>query len=209
MSKSLAKNRFKSILDRAFDRLFDIYLIKCFLSDPSLKNVNLAGFKAFRYDDPNFDKCLQAYQESKGENHFTETSTIKDLDDAITGWYSNNSKLTPEFKNEFKENKLISESDFIKFYAEDEVDRSCAYCKVKESEISSLIDSKKIHTKRLATRGRFVEVDRIKPNEGYVKGNLALSCYWCNNAKTDEFNAEEFKPIGEAIGKVLRSKMKK
>ncbi|WP_375577663.1 hypothetical protein ABWH96_11430 [Marivirga tractuosa] len=206
MSKSLAKNRFKSILDRAFDRFFDIYLIKCFLSDPSLQNVNLSSFKAFEYDDSDFDSCLRAYQESKGENIFTETATIEDLDNAITEWYTQYSKLIPEFKNEFKEKKLISESDFIKFYKEDEVDRYCEYCKITESEISSLIDSKKIHTKRLATRGRFMEVDRIKPNEGYVKGNLAHSCYWCNNAKTDEFNAEEFKPIGEAIGKVLRAR---
>jgi 5-methylcytosine-specific restriction endonuclease McrA len=206
MSNSLAKNRFKSILDRAFERFFDIYLIKCFLSDPSLQNVNLPSFKAFRYDDPNFDKCLQAYQESKGENIFTETATIKDLDDAITGWYSNNSKLISEFKNEFKENKLISESDFIKFYKDDKVDRYCDYCKIKESEIDFLIKENKIFTKRLATRGKFMEVDRIKPNEAYVEGNLALSCYWCNNAKTDEFTAEEFKPIGLAIGKVLRAR---
>lgn len=181
MSNSLAKNRFKSILDRAFDRFFDIYLIKCFLSDPSLQNVNLPGFKAFKYDDPDFDRCLRAYQKSKGENIFTETVTIK-------------------------ENKLISESDFIKFYKDDKVVRSCEYCKITESEIESLIKSDKIFTKRLATRGRFMEVDRIKPNEGYVIGNLALSCYWCNNAKTDEFNAEEFKPIGKAIGKVLRAR---
>jgi hypothetical protein len=35
-----------------------------------------------------------------------------------------------------------------------------------------------------------------------------MSCYWCNNAKTDEFDDIEFKPIGELIGKTLRKRLK-
>jgi hypothetical protein len=34
-----------------------------------------------------------------------------------------------------------------------------------------------------------------------------MACYWCNNAKTDEFTAEEFKPIGEAIGAALMARI--
>lgn len=29
-----------------------------------------------------------------------------------------------------------------------------------------------------------------------------MACYWCNNAKTDEFTAEEFKEIGKEIRKI-------
>ena len=34
-----------------------------------------------------------------------------------------------------------------------------------------------------------------------------IVCYWCNNDKTDEFDAEEFKPIGLEIGKALKARL--
>jgi agmatine deiminase len=34
--------------------------------------------------------------------------------------------------------------------------------------------------------------------------NLELSCYWCNNAKSDELRSDEFKSIGREIGKIMR-----
>ena len=52
-----------------------------------------------------------------------------------------------------------------------------------------------------------MEVVRIELNKGYEEGNLVLSCYWCNNAKTDEFTATEFKPIGELIGQTLKARL--
>jgi hypothetical protein len=42
---------------------------------------------------------------------------------------------------------------------------------------------------------------------GYTTGNLALCCYWCNNAKSDEFSAEEFQPVAEALGQVWRQRL--
>jgi len=36
-----------------------------------------------------------------------------------------------------------------------------------------------------------------------------MACYWCNNAKTDEFDGDEFKEIGEAIKKVWKKRLKK
>ena len=38
----------------------------------------------------------------------------------------------------------------------------------------------------------------------YNKDNCVLACYWCNNAKTDAFTADEFKPIGKEIGKTIQ-----
>ena len=63
-----------------------------------------------------------------------------------------------------------------------------------------------VKTKRSGTRGRSLELERVRPNEDY--GNLELACYWCNNAKSDEFNEMEFKPIGIEIGKALRARLK-
>ena len=38
-----------------------------------------------------------------------------------------------------------------------------------------------------------MEIDRIDPSGDYSKENIVLCCYWCNNAKTDEFSYFEFK----------------
>ncbi|MDR0560263.1 MAG: hypothetical protein LBG92_08825 [Prevotellaceae bacterium] len=37
----------------------------------------------------------------------------------------------------------------------------------------------------------------------YNSENCVLACAWCNNAKTDAFTEEEFKPIGKMIGKQI------
>ena len=35
-----------------------------------------------------------------------------------------------------------------------------------------------------------------------------MACYWCNNAKTDEFSPEEFKPIAEGIRKAWNERLR-
>lgn len=98
-------------------------------------------------------------------------------------------------------------SPFKIFYGEDNYDRECYFCKIKESEIQTLYMAGQLLTKRLGTRGFKMEVDQRNPNNGYVEGNIALCCYWCNNAKTDEFSEEEFTPVGRMIGNILRNRL--
>ena len=89
--------------------------------------------------------------------------------------------------------------EFEKWYGDDSKDRQCEYCLIKESEIKDLINQAKIYTKRLTTRGRTMEVDRKDPKGHYQINNLVMSCYWCNNAKTDEFSyAETIQKKGKA-----------
>lgn len=80
----------------------------------------------------------------------------------------------------------------------------CYYCEITIDEIIELINKRKIFKKN--ERGWKMEIDRKEPNQEYSDENCVSACYWCNNAKTDEFTAEEFKPIGLAMGKVLRSR---
>jgi 5-methylcytosine-specific restriction endonuclease McrA len=87
--------------------------------------------------------------------------------------------------------------------------RKCTYCGINENELNHLIDSKLVDTKRLPTRGRTLELDRMQPNLSYEdKENLHLCCYWCNNAKTDTFTHQEFLEIGKAISAVWKKRMK-
>jgi 5-methylcytosine-specific restriction endonuclease McrA len=83
----------------------------------------------------------------------------------------------------------------------------CYYCEITLDEICELIKNKKIYKKN--ERGWKMEIDRKDPNQEYSDANCVPSCYWCNNAKTDEFNEQEFKLIGLAIGETLRARLKK
>ena len=58
----------------------------------------------------------------------------------------------------------------------------------------------KIYKKSL--RGWNLEVERKDSNREYSPSNCKMACYWCNNAKTDEFTYEEFKLVGKEIRKV-------
>jgi hypothetical protein len=88
--------------------------------------------------------------------------------------------------------------------------RKCIYCNFTEKEIQELLDAKKIYTKRIATRGRTLEIERLLPNQPYDDlNNLVYCCYWCNNAKTDEFTAEEFQLIGQVLKIIWSNRLKK
>lgn len=99
------------------------------------------------------------------------------------------------FKSQFtdKKFKALSEAE------------ECYYCSITLSDILKLIENRKIQKKN--ERGWKMEIDRKDPNQEYSDDNCVAACYWCNNAKTDEFNAEEFKPVGEVIGKALKSRL--
>ena len=101
----------------------------------------------------------------------------------------------------------LKKEEFIKWYGDDSKDRQCEYCLIKESEIKTLINQGKIYTKRLTTRGRTMEVDRKDPKGHYEINNLIMSCYWCNNAKTDEFSYEEFRKMSCRTNDIWRARL--
>ncbi len=105
-----------------------------------------------------------------------------------------------------KKCKTASFIDFKVWFEASE--RKCHYCEITEIEIAELIEKDLITTKRLITRGRKLEIERLLPNETYDKlSNLVFCCYWCNNAKTDEFTREEFIPLGHAIRDVWSKRL--
>ena len=205
MNKKEIVIKFSSIRDRAFKKYMDWFLVHQFTIDNTLKIASLETFEGFDYNNDNYGICLKIYQASS-DNSIVDGIRIKELDKALKEWYA--SSNLKEFKEYFVGHRLIDMEDFITFYSKDEKSQECGYCHTTKKELDELIRVEKIFTRRLSTRGRSLEVDQIHPGKGYVKGNLILSCYWCNNAKTDEFSAEEFKPIGLEIGKSLRKRLK-
>ena len=84
--------------------------------------------------------------------------------------------------------------------------KECEYCHITLKEINELMDKKKLFKKHI-TRGWSLEIDRKAANLEYTKDNCVICCYWCNNAKTDEFSYDEFKKVGVEIEKIWRERL--
>lgn len=109
-------------------------------------------------------------------------------------------ELEKEYINTFS--RIFPESDFDKLLSKNE----CHYCKITIEEIEKLGDNKLLYKKNL--RGWNFEIDRLNSNFEYTPHNCVMSCYWCNNAKTDEFSETEFLKIGASIRKVWEERLK-
>lgn len=106
-----------------------------------------------------------------------------------------------------KELKLIDFNSFKEWYLNQGA--CCVYCGLK-SEQSIVLYNKYPESTRGGKRGKKLELDRKNPliTDYSNLENLALCCYWCNNAKTNYFTFEEFKKIGKAIKIVQKIKIK-
>lgn len=113
------------------------------------------------------------------------------------------SKLRIVWKNKF-DSVITPFEKFQKWYSNSI--KECFYCSITQEQLNELYKKDKLHTKR--NRGRKLEIERKIPDKPYDDlGNLVFSCYWCNNAKTDTFTAEEFKKVGEEIGKIWQKRL--
>jgi hypothetical protein len=92
--------------------------------------------------------------------------------------------------------------EFIDWYITKE--KKCCYCGCTMDELTAFYKSDK--SKRKRTRGQNLEIER-KEDEKYSENNCDLACYWCNNAKSDVFDVEEFEPIGKAIGDAIKARV--
>jgi hypothetical protein len=111
-------------------------------------------------------------------------------------------KLKRKWRNHARD---VSFKDFYEALAGDQ---RCHYCGITQDEIDRMYREGRLPTSGRLTRGKPLEVERLAAKESYSSlGNLAWACYWCNNAKSDLFSEEEFKPIGKAIGDVHRSRL--
>lgn len=111
-------------------------------------------------------------------------------------------ELYPQDKYTFSElkdyKKELSWGQFVQMMIKD----NCAYCGVSIKQINDI----KLFTKR--SRGYTLEVDQKDPYANYTDENCVACCYWCNNAKTDEFLPSEFKEIARGINKAWKQRLK-
>ena len=125
-------------------------------------------------------------------------------------YFVQKSKEFPEILEELEKEY---ETDFRGQFTKEDFDEmlaktTCSYCGISLTQIEELGKEGKLNNKRSDTRGYTLEIDRKLPNLEYSKENCCMACYWCNNAKTDEFSPREFKPIAEGIRRTWNERLK-
>lgn len=110
-------------------------------------------------------------------------------------------------KNLWRRKKMnVPFSEFQQWHAL--MEKKCCYCGITEDTIKVLLDSERLRTKRISTRGRKLELDRKSPELSYDNlDNIVLSCYWCNNAKTDTFTHKEFLEVGKVFATIWKERV--
>ena len=223
-------DRINALLKRQFKRdleIFKFYTIinpkELFTKENFISFVKPSDFKEKRKLIETINKytySLQLDNESKDDYHAITINkdifgkTLEEIDNIF-----NNDFVPKEYKdfyNEYENTfKTKLSDDLNKLLKPCEFDESlqCHYCGITENLIKQLINDTKVNsintrnrffTKRFFYgRGKSMEIDQIDPNLGYYLDNMVLACYWCNNAKSDEFDYEEFKDhMAPAIRKI-------
>jgi len=198
----MTKSKYLSKAKDSFNTKLNIFLYH--YNDSLSINILEKEFSNFEITQPIIDKYAAdwqiRYKDKGGDN-------IEAIDNRIHSFLNNpeNKDVIKELQKEYIEEYFPKKLSFQQFQ-QIMKKKECYYCNITEDKIKLLIEKKKIYKKHI-TRGWTFEIDRLKPNEEYYEENCVLSCYWCNNAKTDEFDGDEFKEIGEAIKKVWKKRL--
>lgn len=210
------------ILDKKYNDKYQQKMLESFNSRLELYLFNLAkvekkidsAFNKYEFlnlhDNINYQgDNLKKKCEDFGASFSSTKDEYKDIDWKIDKWCDINTennkieKYYEEYMGKFTK-ELLTRKDFeIKSNSE-----HCHYCKTTLLDIKKLFANDKIYRKSY-TRGITFELDRIIPNWEYSENNTVACCYWCNNAKTDEFFGEEFDIVGTAIGEVFKQRLTK
>jgi len=187
---------------------------------------HIKEFEEFEINKP----IINAYAANYYQKYYDEKIKYKDYNELTVDdiWHSMNFEQNNLFQlTEYRHRRNINEK-YVKFYNKleetyidifkglfpkekfDEMikNKVCSYCGISVDDINSLGNDGKLYNKRSETRGYTLEIDRKEANGEYTEDNCCMCCYWCNNAKTDEFKPHEFKEIARGINAVWNQRLK-
>lgn len=198
----------KQIAKRSFETVCNQYLFYRF-SRGLEEAISIDDFKTFKPEQEIIDEYVNDYWQ-KNYDFIIESKwkhCIKEIEYSIYNWEKKKENLDviKEFETYYVTSRfetIFPYEKFIKLLWKE----NCKYCGISADDIEELISKHKIFKKKI-TRGWTLEVDRRKPNLEYTDENCVRCCYWCNSAKTDEFDDEEFIPIGNAIKNIWYARL--
>jgi len=202
------KQKYYDLLPRSFKTKLDIYLFYRCLNKGGIGKFKAWEFDHFKIDDEVIAEYEKAWQLGHEDRLTQDGPMMKEIDKEIEHWQASNRNLMESLFKEYKIlfiTHLFPFSDFESLYSKEPNERICHYCKINDKQIEELSNKGKIKTKR--DRGFTMEIDRLEPNKEYSLKNCVLACYWCNNAKSDEFTPGEFSEhIGPGIQSVWKDR---
>ncbi len=202
--------KYKQKAADSFKTKFDLYIFHKWLDSPNTFNnsiIDIDEFDKFQINQEIIDYYTSYYWQVLEEELLSNGKSIKETYTALDELKKNNKNPIKELQKHYIDNfqSVYKFENFKKLVRVPMDAFKCHYCDITIEMINELIDKGKIYKKQ-ATRGFTLEIDRIRPNEEYKENNCVLCCYWCNNAKTDEFSGEEFEKIGTVIGKIWKER---
>jgi hypothetical protein len=207
ISKIKTKYRQKGL--DSFKTRLDLILIDKILKGTVEISVSRSDLKSFMFTNELILKYTTQYYQL-GYKVKVDGIEIRVIWDIFSTWKKTHldliKTLQEYYMTEMFEKEIFLFEEFRTLF-DDSQHRKCHYCGITEDMVRQLIQKQKLFKKR--ERGFILEIDRKRPNEEYTMDNSVLCCYWCNNAKTDEFCATEFKAIGEEIGKIWQKRLSK
>ena len=125
------------------------------------------------------------------------TEFIREQEKRVIKYYSTNKLKLSGFQGR---------QDFIDWYLHELHfhENKCHYCKTSILDIRKLLNAGLIAgriVKGGGLRGPNFEIDRMNPNGVYEWRNCVLSCYYCNNDKSNTFDYETYIDV---IGPIKR-----
>jgi 5-methylcytosine-specific restriction endonuclease McrA len=225
---SIARSRFVSIAERSFERIIDEQfhtkvffkfisnwnqgILKKDFKDNEVLIEQLLSSPGYEPDETWTEYRCEIQAQAEIKLLYKDMTKVRFRNLLQKAWEKIYSEKIKAIKNYYpsKFEERVNLHNFLNYYGpDDKLNRCCGYCGISEGQVDALDKSEQILTKRIYHRGRTMEVDKKDPMKDYSDpDNLILSCYWCNNAKTDEFSIEEFMDIARAISQVWQQRIK-
>lgn len=172
------------------------------------KSILERDFKQRQYH--NMFERITGEEYCKYKSFFYHASVYEKINEiSIDDIYKKMNKELESIKKEekFKYDDYKNQSTVLSFAKLKKLIMSakCSYCGITIKQINILSTMKQLNTKR--ARGYSIEIDQKDPCKVYTDDNCVASCYWCNNAKTDEFKPHEFKEIARGINAIWNQRL--
>lgn len=188
----------------SFNTKWKLFLFNHVISKSNTNGLTFDEFLKFEIDD----KLVQVYSAEYWQKDRKDELNSIEIDKIFTTLRSldiEEIELKKECSIHYEkhfEKKVFPKNEFLTLLKEEK----CQYCNLTIDKVKELAKKKQLFKKN--ERGWSLEIDRKNSNEEYKKDNCVMSCYWCNNAKTDEFTFKEFKEIGKSFEKVWKERLK-
>jgi len=213
------KTRYKLFL---FEMSFSGMSAKKLVTEENINNdfknfvINKTLIKAYaaNYYQKNYDEQVEYKYEKLTVDEIWQNMSFERNNLFQLIEYKHRKNISEEYLTFYDTLKKSYEDIFKNGFPKDKFDKmiknkKCSYCGISEDDIESLGKKEELYNKRSDTRGYTLEIDRKEANDEYTEENCCMACYWCNNAKTDEFSVKEFEEIARGINKVWEKRLGK